>query len=64
MAFPSDYMISRMINEDMLHTIDMNNIPNYKYIDDKFKNLPFDSNNEYSVPYLWVLFGTSITRQW
>ncbi|NLI60664.1 MAG: spermidine/putrescine ABC transporter substrate-binding protein [Clostridiales bacterium] len=56
-AFPSDYMISRMINEDMLHTIDMNNIPNYKYIDDKFKNLPFDSNNEYSVPYLWGTLG-------
>lgn len=56
-AIPSDYMISRMINEDMLHKIDMNNIPNYKYIDDKFKNLAFDPNNEYSIPYMWGTLG-------
>lgn len=56
-AIPSEYMISRMINEDMLHKIDLNNIPNYKYIDDKFKNLPFDPNNEYSVPYMWGTLG-------
>ena len=56
-VFPSEYMISRMINEDMLHKIDMNNIPNYKYIDDTFKNLSFDPNNEYSVPYMWGTLG-------
>jgi spermidine/putrescine transport system substrate-binding protein len=56
-AFPSDYMISRMINEDMLHKIDISNIPNYKYIDDTFKNLPFDPDNEYSVPYMWGTLG-------
>lgn len=56
-AFPSEYMISRMINEDMLHKIDLNNVPNYKYIDDKFKNLSFDPNNEYSVPYMWGTLG-------
>ncbi|HZJ58097.1 MAG TPA: ABC transporter substrate-binding protein [Clostridia bacterium] len=56
-AFPSDYMISRMIDEDMLHKIDMNNIPNYKYIDDIFKDLSFDPNNEYSVPYMWGTLG-------
>ncbi|EOC99919.1 ABC transporter substrate-binding protein [Caldisalinibacter kiritimatiensis] len=56
-AFPSDYMIEKMIKEDMLMKIDMNNIPNYKYIDDKFKNLDFDPNNEYSVPYMWGTVG-------
>ena len=56
-AIPSDYMISRMINEDMLHKIDLNNIPNYQYIDDEFKNLPFDPSNEYSVPYMWGTLG-------
>lgn len=54
---PSDYTIKRMIDEDMLHKIDFNNIPNYKYIDDKFKNLAFDPNNEYSVPYMWGTVG-------
>lgn len=55
--FPSDYMISRMIKEDMLQKIDLQNIPNYKYIDDKFKNLAYDPNNEYSVPYMWGTVG-------
>jgi spermidine/putrescine transport system substrate-binding protein len=56
-VFPSDYMIERMIREDMLHKIDMNNIPNYKYIDERFKNLDYDPNNEYSVPYMWGTVG-------
>ena len=32
-VIPSDYMIQRLINEDMLQRIDFKNIPNYKYID-------------------------------
>jgi len=56
-AFPSDYMIQRMIKEDMIQKIDMNNIPNYRYIDDRFKNLAYDPNNEYSVPYMWGTVG-------
>ncbi len=54
---PSDYMIGRMINEDLLAKIDFNNIPNYQYIDEAYKNLPFDPNNEYSVPYTWGTVG-------
>ncbi|HQH62410.1 MAG TPA: spermidine/putrescine ABC transporter substrate-binding protein, partial [Clostridiales bacterium] len=50
-VIPSDYMIERMVSENMLQTIDFANVPNYKYIDAKYKNLPFDPNNEYSVPY-------------
>ena len=38
-TFPSDYMIERMINEDMLYTLNKNNIPNLKNIDEKFINL-------------------------
>ncbi len=48
---PSDYMIERMIAEGMLQKLDFSNIPNYKYIADEYKNLYFDPNNEYSVPY-------------
>lgn len=54
---PSDYTIKRMIDEDMLHKIDMKNVPNYKYIGERFKNLAFDPNNEYSVPYMWGTVG-------
>jgi spermidine/putrescine transport system substrate-binding protein len=56
-VFPSDYMITRMIREDMLYKIDFNNVPNYKYIDSKFKNLAYDPDNEYSVPYMWGTVG-------
>ena len=56
-AFPSDYMIERMINEDMLEKLDKNNIPNLKNIEERFLDLEYDPNNEYSVPYLWGTFG-------
>ncbi len=54
---PSDYTIKRMIDEDMLYTLDMENIPNYKYIDDRFKNLAYDPDNKHSVPYMWGTVG-------
>jgi len=54
---PSDYMISRLIEEDMLEKLSYENIPNYNLIDDRFKNLTFDPNNEYSVPYTWGTVG-------
>lgn len=56
-AFPSDYMIERMIKEDMLEKIDMSKVDNYKYIDTQFRDLDFDPNNEYSVPYMWGTVG-------
>lgn len=54
---PSDYMVSRLIEKDMLEKINFDNIPNYKLISDRFKNLGFDPKNEYSVPYVWGMIG-------
>ncbi len=54
---PSDYMIARMIEEDMLLELDFDNIPNYRYIDDAFKNTAYDPENKYSVPYTWGTVG-------
>lgn len=51
--FPSDYMVSRLREEGMLAKLDFDNIPNYKYIDERFKNMAYDPDNEYSVPYSW-----------
>lgn len=48
---PSDYMIERLIDENMLLKLDMNNIPNFKYISDDYKGLYFDEKNEYTVCY-------------
>ncbi len=54
---PSDYMIERMIDEDMLLKLDFNNIPNYEYVNENYRNLFFDPNNEYSVPYTYGMVG-------
>ena len=54
---PSDYMIARLINENMLLELDFDNIPNYQYVDETFKNTAYDPKNKYSVPYTWGSVG-------
>ena len=54
---PSDYMISKLIKEDMVQKINFENVPNYSNIKEEFKNMPFDPKNEYSVPYTWGIVG-------
>jgi len=54
---PSDYMIGKLIAEDMLEKLDFSNIPNYRYIDEAYKNTAYDPSNEYSVPYTWGTVG-------
>ena len=55
---PSDYMIARMIQEDMLLELNFDNIPNYtNFVDDTFKNPDYDPENKYSVPYTWGTVG-------
>ena len=68
---PSDYMIERMINEDMLAPLDLSKIPNYQYIDDAFKgeNIYYECGREelYSVPYFYgmigIIYNTSIVDE-
>lgn len=54
---PSDYMIERLISEDMLQTLDHSLIPNMANLTDGVLELPFDFNNDYSVPYFWGNVG-------
>ncbi|HIT34397.1 MAG TPA: spermidine/putrescine ABC transporter substrate-binding protein [Candidatus Faecousia intestinigallinarum] len=54
---PSDYMIARMIQEDMLLELNFDNIPNYQYVDEAFRNTDYDPENKYSVPYTWGTVG-------
>lgn len=57
LVFPSDYMIERMIKEDMLEKIDYSELKNIQNIGDRFLGLSYDPENEYSVPYLWGTLG-------
>ncbi len=54
---PSDYMIGRMIEEDMLLPLNFDNIPNYQYIDEAYRGAAYDPENQYSVPYTWGTVG-------
>ncbi len=64
---PSDYMIERMIAEDMLEKLDFDNIPNFKYIPEKYRNLSYDETNEYSVPYTvsytGLIYNTKMVKE-
>ena len=54
---PSDYMISKMIKENMVQELNFDNIPNFSYIMDNFRNMAYDPENAYSVPYTWGTVG-------
>ena len=54
---PSDYMISQLIEEGKLAELNYDNIPNFSKIDDRFKNLSYDPENKYTVPYTWGTVG-------
>ena len=64
---PSDYMIARLISEDMLLPLNFDNIPNYQYIDENFRNTSYDPENKYSVPYTWgtvgILYNTKYVEE-
>ena len=54
---PSDYMVGVMIKSDILLPLDKSKIPNFKNIGENFRGLPYDPDNEYSVPYQWGTTG-------
>ena len=54
---PSDYMIARLIQEDMLAELDYDAIPNFEKIDPQYTHLSFDPENKYTVPYTWGSVG-------
>lgn len=63
----SDYMIAKFIEEDMLEPLDYSNIPNFELIDERFKNLHYDPENQYTVPYTWgtlgIIYNTSMVDE-
>ena len=55
--FPSDYMVERMIREQLLQPVNWNNVPNVKNIDPRFMNESYDPESKYAVPYTWGTMG-------
>ncbi|MBR6052965.1 MAG: extracellular solute-binding protein, partial [Clostridia bacterium] len=56
-VIPSDYMIARLIKDDLIQKIDPAELENYENIDPAYKGLYFDPNDEYSVPYSVGMVG-------
>lgn len=66
-VFPSDYMIQRMISEDMLLKIDTTSLSNYSLIEDRYKGLYFDPYDQYSVAYnvgmVGIIYNTKLVEE-
>ena len=64
---PSDYMIARLIQEDMLAELDYAAIPNFQLMDPQFTHLSFDPENKYTVPYTWgsvgIIYNTTMVDE-
>lgn len=54
---PSDYMIERLIEEELLQPLDKGIVKNLSNLYDGVKNLPYDPDNTYSAPYFWGSVG-------
>ncbi|WP_297203725.1 ABC transporter substrate-binding protein [uncultured Brachyspira sp.] len=60
---PSDYMIEKLIKENLVQKLNYNNIPAHTNIAKRFVKLPFDPTGEYSVAYTWGVTGIVYNRQ-
>lgn len=54
---PSDYMIERLISEELLQELDQSQLDCLDLINDAVKGLSYDKNNTYSIPYFWGSVG-------
>ena len=62
---PSDYMISKMLENDLLQPINFDHIPNYENIDETYieQSKGFDPENKYSIPYCWGTVGILYNKE-
>ena len=69
MCFPSDYIIEKLIADDLLQPLDMSKIPNAKNISQRMYDVTntFDPGNKYSLPYMWgtvgILYNTKMVDE-
>ncbi len=67
MCVPSEYLVERMMVEDMLAKIETDNIPNYKYVQKMAESRSFDPDSSYSIPYMYgtvgILYNTTMVDE-
>lgn len=57
LIFPSTYFVHKMRKQGLLAKIDHSRLPNFKYLDPRFLDKPYDPGNMYSIPYIWGSTG-------
>ncbi|AQP53659.1 spermidine/putrescine ABC transporter substrate-binding protein [Vagococcus penaei] len=57
LTIPSEYMIQKMMKQDVLVKLDHSRIKGLENVDDRFLDLDFDPGNQYSIPYFWGTLG-------
>ena len=57
LVVPTDYMVTRLVNEGHIIQIDRNLLSNYALIDARFTEMDYDYGNFYSIPYFWGAVG-------
>lgn len=61
--FPSDYVVSQLIKEDRLQKLDHSKLKFFKNINPQLCGLYYDPKNEYSIPYLWEVYGLGYNKE-
>ena len=56
-VIPSEYMIERLIKEDLVEELNLDNIPNLENVVDNLRDPIYDPGNAHSVPYMWGTLG-------
>lgn len=62
-AFPNEYAVTILVREELIQPINLDNIPNFENIAEKWTGMNFDPENEYSVPYLWGTMGVGYNTE-
>ena len=66
-CFPSEYIVERMLEKDLLAEINYDNVPNFQYTLENLQNPSYDPNNAHSVPYMWgtvgILYNTTMVEE-
>ncbi|TMN23265.1 ABC transporter substrate-binding protein [Lentibacillus cibarius] len=60
---PSDFYVNRLKEQELIQEINFDNIPNYKNISDEWKELPFDPDEKYSIPYMYGYDGIAYNKE-
>lgn len=61
---PTDYIVAFLSREGFLEPIDRTKLPNYEFLDGRFREMDYDYANQFSIPYFWGSVGISYNQNY